>query len=317
MSANDLLYWMSARGQGSWQQFRAAVEELHLVGGEDDVRSDDEEAFGETFPLYMTLRLNLQRLGHAEFFGAAGEAEWRITPPTLALARTGTSFLGVLVGARSLKLMERVRTAINGHALETLGFPASPDRITIVADDLSSFRLFTERAHLFLQTDAPTSILASVPTIDHPAMLRAVKLPFGADWRVERFSASKLRWKSATRDEAKNSHFGLFRFSYRHTRLVCLCKLGKSFQVPGAVGKYLVLRARKARHVFSYNPSCGGSLSVPVALRPPFLIERALILCSGKLPTEAVSEDKKLHLRYSEIPEETAAFACSLLRQEL
>ena len=29
MSADALLLWMSARRQGSWQQFRAAVEELH------------------------------------------------------------------------------------------------------------------------------------------------------------------------------------------------------------------------------------------------------------------------------------------------
>jgi hypothetical protein len=30
VNANRLLLWMSARRQGSWSQFRAAVEELHI-----------------------------------------------------------------------------------------------------------------------------------------------------------------------------------------------------------------------------------------------------------------------------------------------
>jgi hypothetical protein len=33
LSLNDLLTWMSARGRGSWSQFRAAVEEFHLEAG--------------------------------------------------------------------------------------------------------------------------------------------------------------------------------------------------------------------------------------------------------------------------------------------
>lgn len=316
MSANNLLYWMSARGEGSWQQFRAAVEELHLVGEENAAANDEEEAFDETLPLYQTLRLNLQRLGHAEFFAGAGESEWRIAPPTLAVTRTCNGFLGVLSGARSLKLTERVVRAANGHSLETLGFPASPDQIRICAGDACLLRSVAERARLLLQMDAPMAILASLPAIDHPAILRAAELPFGTDWRIERFSASKLNWVSATHDEAKNSYLGLFRFSYRHNRVVCLCKLGRSFQVPGPVGKYLVLRTRRKRHVLSYDPT-GRNLSIPAALRPPFLIERALILCSGKLPTEILSGERKLYLRYLEMSRETAAFACSLLRQEL
>ena len=35
MSLNDLLLWLSAKGEGSWAQFRAAVERLH-VDAEDE-----------------------------------------------------------------------------------------------------------------------------------------------------------------------------------------------------------------------------------------------------------------------------------------
>ena len=74
MSANALLYWMSARQQGSWQQFRAAVEELHTTDeGERGSCDDGDAPDSSSLPLYHTLRFNLQRLGHAEFFAGAGE----------------------------------------------------------------------------------------------------------------------------------------------------------------------------------------------------------------------------------------------------
>src|SRR4051794_22880806 len=88
MSANSLLLWMSARRCGSWAQFRAAVEELHLrVDVEAEGEADDSpDQFA--LPLYQTLRFNFQRVGHAEFFGGAGDgAEWRVTPPAVAITR--------------------------------------------------------------------------------------------------------------------------------------------------------------------------------------------------------------------------------------
>src|SRR5574340_183927 len=106
MSANSLLLWMSARRHGSWAQFRAAVEELHLatdveVDGEDD---DAPDQFA--LPLYQMLRFNLQRVGHAEFFAGAGEgADWRVTPPSLAITRNARGWLGIVAGARSPALM--------------------------------------------------------------------------------------------------------------------------------------------------------------------------------------------------------------------
>src|ERR1700693_4891014 len=67
MSANNLLLWMSARSRGSWQQFRAAVEELHLDDGDAGAKEDDDSHDQFALPLYQTLRFNLQRVGHAEF----------------------------------------------------------------------------------------------------------------------------------------------------------------------------------------------------------------------------------------------------------
>src|SRR5437667_12890954 len=65
MSANKLLLWMSARREGSWQQFRAAVEELHLAESDPAMATEGEDTADQAaLPLYQALRLNLQRLGH-------------------------------------------------------------------------------------------------------------------------------------------------------------------------------------------------------------------------------------------------------------
>ena len=68
MSLNDLLTWMSARGSGSWSQFRAAVEELHVEPG--DTEEDGENANDATagdLPVYQSVRFALERLAHVEF----------------------------------------------------------------------------------------------------------------------------------------------------------------------------------------------------------------------------------------------------------
>jgi hypothetical protein len=66
MTPNELLLWLSARKQGSWPQFRGAVERLDLM-------ESDEAGQDTALPLHQRVRLNLERLGHAEFDAAGCE----------------------------------------------------------------------------------------------------------------------------------------------------------------------------------------------------------------------------------------------------
>jgi hypothetical protein len=104
VKANELLLWLSARREGSWQQFRAAVDELHLDDGENAPSQDDD---GE-FPLHQELRLNFEQLAHVEFFAHGCEDGWRIVPPTLAAHPMASGVRAVLCGARSPALRERI-----------------------------------------------------------------------------------------------------------------------------------------------------------------------------------------------------------------
>ena len=55
MKADELLFWLSARHEGSWQQYRAAFEKIH----EDDIETSAE--INREFPLYQQFRLDLER----------------------------------------------------------------------------------------------------------------------------------------------------------------------------------------------------------------------------------------------------------------
>lgn len=318
MSANSLLLWMSARRSGSWAQFRAAVEELHL-GADAEVDGEGDDAPDQfALPLYQTLRFNLQRVGHAEFFAGAGDgAEWRVAPPVLAITRHQCGLLGVVAGARSLSLMDRLRSAAARHRAEIRVFALAsyPDQILITAETRDTLASTAEEAGFFLQDDAPAALLASLPPVDDPRVRYHTELPFGSDWRTERFSPEDLVWRSAKLDDARAVSAGLFRFSLRHQRHVLFCCRGAVARIPGQVGKYLVLRRRR-RQVLRYDAP-KRTLSMPTSCRPPFLIERALIMCSGLIPSYDGGGPRGGCLQYAEIPEDIARLAAALLRQEL
>ena len=314
MSANALLLWMSARRQGSWQQFRAAVEELHVGGNGDSVEEDDNGPDQFALPLYRALRFNFQRLGHAEFFAGAGESEWRVTPPCLAVCQTSAGWLGILVGARSRRLLQRL-DAVTGLAThEVVEYPAHPDQIIFTATDLAALQDVARGASVSVQMNAPAALLASLPSVDDPSLRHPRQIPFGVGWRIDRFSATSLGWRTASLDDVCTVRRGLFRFSLGHQRYTLFCTHGVAYSIPGQVGKYLVLSRRKRRQVLSYDAQrC--SLSVPASCRPPFLIERALVLCSGRPPDYEGGARGGL-LRYTDISHGVASFAAALLRQE-
>lgn len=315
MSANSLLLWMSARREGTWQQFRAAVEELHLP--ETEIGSETEEREGRggrnELPLYHELRFNLQRLGHAEFFSGAGEMDWRVTPPCLAISQQPQGSLGVVTGARSRNLFGRLSSAA-GKILEVAKTDACPDFLRIHAKNPGDLELIGRETGLAVQRDAPAMILMNLPPVDEPAVRRPDELPIGSDWRIEQFSVPDLGWRPAVRADAEEARWGVFRFSWRYRWHVFLCTNGSVFAVPGQVGKYLALRHTRRKKILRYDPGVL-RLTVPLSCRPPFLVERALILCSGSLPSLEAGAKGKALLHYTNVPGDIAGLVAALLRQ--
>jgi hypothetical protein len=84
----------------------------------------------------------------------------------------------------------------------------------------------------------------------------------------------------------------------------------KTFEMPRALAMYTLLRRRR-RDVLCYNRDAA-ALSVAAICRPPRLLERALVLCSGLPPAFANGQ-----LTYLEVPPEVVRLAAELLRQPL
>src|SRR5690242_9562936 len=105
MSPNELLLWLSARKEGSWRQFLTAIERLDLISSTADQAS--------SFPLHQRVKSNLQRLAHVEFNSPHQEKDWRIVPPVLAISSHQGRATGILCGARTQRLLQKVEAAAN------------------------------------------------------------------------------------------------------------------------------------------------------------------------------------------------------------
>ncbi len=306
MRANELLLWLSARREGSWQQFRQAVEELHSFDGEADSQSNDD------FPLHQQLRLDLERLAHVEFFSDDSKFRWRIAPPTLATHTSASGVRGVFCGARSPALRERVIRDAQKFNCEILGSFNVPDVIRILAGDVAALMELATEIGIRFQHNAPLAILSHLPPCDPPSRTcSASEFPQGRDWAIYEFDTAKLAWCKVERREAQAHRFGLFRFliHFQRPRYFLRWK-NETSEMPRALAMYALLR-RHRHGVLRYNLDAT-ALSLPAICRPPRLLERALVLCSGLPPAYANGQ-----LTYPEVPSEIARLATELLRQPL
>lgn len=312
MSLDHLLLWISAKGQGSWSQFRGAVEELCV---EQDAESsgvvddaDRSDAIGSDLPLYQRNRFALQRLGHVEFFSNEAEHGWRVVPPVVALLPSNSGE-GILCGARFSDLFESLDRVDDVDIIRT-DAPGMPQRIEIRGTS-HAVSLAASRLGLLVQANAATAILSAVPFVRDPAAWIRTTIPETQGWTVHRFSSSRLGWTESTRTDATKMRTGFFRFVMKYQRFYYLRWCDYTYRVPVEVGKFVVMR--KTRDLVAYDAATR-TLSVPVSCRPPLLIERALILCAGLLPAfDAPSR----RLKYTCIPPIVARLTAQLLCQEV
>jgi hypothetical protein len=312
MTPNELLLWLSARTAGSWPQFRGAVETLDLASS-----CIDEEQDGR-LPIHQRVRFNLERLGHLEFDVADCENGWRVVPPTLSLTQNGRGVLGVLCGARSLRLLDRIARAASGLIFERVPEMDCPDIIRIHAPESTPLIELAKNEGIQCQPDAPTALLSNLPAIDATRAWRRESLPAaGKDWDVKQFvpESRAVTWRQTTLLEANSSDAqGLFCFTRFQMPQYFLRRGGETVRVSGAIGKYLVLSHRR-RRILRYDRN-QLRLTLPAILRPPLLTERALILCSGFPPTLTLRYKRPM-LTYRDVPEDVAGMTAEILRQEL
>ena len=310
---NELLLWLSARREGTWQQFRAAVEEL---------RSEDEDWEGKEnsssvqddndFRLHQRMRLSLECLAHAEFFANGCEEGWRIAPPILAAHPVLGGIQAILCGARSAALRERVLERGKDFSCEAVDHPGVPQVIRLVASCESALSGLATQVGVDIQLNAPLAILSYLRPCDTPSRRQPQsELPLGEGWRIREFDTRLVAWKSSERLRAQTARNGLFEFQLYDQWRYFLFSDGRTFELPRAIAVFALLRHRRGLVRYDTNTR---SLSMPGTCRPPRMLERALALCSGLPPS---FDSMTGRLTYAEVPPDVARFAAELLRQQL
>lgn len=313
MKANELLFWLSARREGSWRQFRDAVKELHSAQGVSEATEAVES--DNAFPLHQRLRLELKRLAHVEFFARDCENGWRVAPPTLAAHPVPGGTRAILCGARSPALVERAIRASKdaGCACETLVLDGVPDVIRVFAPNVAVMERAARHPGVGLQLDAPLALLSHLPPCDPPSRgHEQSEFPVGKDVRIREFDVAGLGWQRTDRQCAQAARTGLFEFQLYDRWRYFLRWAGGTFELPRAVGLYSLLR-RHRRRVVRFDARAR-TLSLPGVFRPPPLLERALVLCSGFPPSFDPATGV---LTYVDVPPDIALFGAELLRQRL
>lgn len=314
MNFNRLLLWLSAKGRGSWSTFRAKVEEL--CSEQDDVSPEESDDEGEEptgadsdLPIYQQARFAFQRLGHAEFYSAGTDNGWQVVPPTVAFP-SDKSTIGFLCGARSPALLQSLNH-LGSLAVGVIQPEGMPQLIRLQGASQEVVELCASKVGLKIQKSAPSTLLSVLPTVLDTTKWHRSEMPETPGWSVHRFSISRRHWIEASSSDAAKSYQGLFRFELKHQRFYYLRWHNCTYSTLVQIGKYAVIRRRL--RVLEYDARAQ-IFSTPLTFRPPLLIERALVLCSGQLgrlnPVKGV-------LEYSDVPQSVAAIAAQLLHQEI
>jgi len=311
MRANELLLWLSARREGSWQQFRAVVEELHSLENDSDLNGDSQTGDNE-FPLHQQLRLNLECAAHTEFFEHDSKYVWRIAPPVLAAHPATDGFRAVLCGARSLALRERVLSVGQECGCETVIRRGVPEVIRLAASNIDALSDAAAQAHVYFQPDASLAILSHIRPCNPPTRRSEQSVfPTSEGWRIREFDTGTLRWRASDRQRAQAVRAGVLEFSLYDDWRYFLRWSGGTFKLSRAVALYALLR--RHRGLLRYDEQIR-ALNLPGTCRPPRLLERALVLCSGFPPSFDPATSR---LTYADVPPDIARFVAELLRQPL
>jgi hypothetical protein len=225
---------------------------------------------------------NLTALRHIELLESSS---WRVAPPTLACIPNAASsaFSAVLCGARTAGLLSKLGSACqnSGATIQTSPQPEGPARILVSAPSVDGLANAAAQAGILFQQDAGYTLLACLPSIGAwPRQL--CELPRGKVGLVKRFSGREARWLPTTLDKAQSSAKGFYRIQ-RDWDWVNILKLGQRecASIDERAGR--LLTAAKHRHaVWTVDDR---TFSLPGTLLPPAYIARALVLCSGLLPS--------------------------------
>lgn len=286
---NELLLWLSATGAGTDATFRRKASELvPTARGGPAAHSRALWALGG--------------LAHCEF-GDAADGGWRVAPPVLAAGALQGEVSAILCGARSAQLLARVGAAA-AERVSIEARPGAPDLVGVHAGSAADLIGIAREAGVPVQWNAPLAMLAAFRS-ESLCSLPETALPSGG-WTVWRFSRSRMAWVDSSVAEAGRMRRGLFRFRSEYATRHVFRQAGVTRDAPPSIAKYWLLGRRQRAMRLDLSR---GLVSFPAIARPPGLVDRALVMCSGRLPEIADGR-----LTYTGVTAPVAAAVSAALR---
>jgi hypothetical protein len=269
---NDLLYWLSAYGRGTWQQFRAACQELGL---------DPKGEYARR------IVRRLRSLGHLEFTNEG--QNWFISPSCLVETSTGEEeYCVFLAGQRSPHLIQNLQQVAQVES-EPHPYGNAPEVVRVVftsQDDAEDFtKSFTQQHHLVhLVGRADLRIASALPDlVSWEASLPALSLVKGnytyEQWINNGFYPIELPKETGL---YQLTHIST-RFEHPQLTLFYNAEKDRWHKSDWYGLRYLMLRRTGEICDFHYDEHLN-TLSIAKDQRLPDLYERSLILASGRLP---------------------------------
>jgi hypothetical protein len=263
-----LLDWVSERGEGTWQEFRAAYEWL----------ADSSQ--GESRTPGFAMRM-LSTLGHVEIDWTAGQ--WAAAPPVLTILPDAGAH-ALLTGGRTRTLKRSLDELLEDDddlfKFEILQ-PDAPTAVWIECDDESDIKRLADALGIRYEYSVAERLSRLLPTLDsYLATVPSTRCP--KRYGVMAFDVEALRWHS-TDDDGEP---GLYQYESYGPPMFRLINDGQVFAVDLATGVYAALCRWGGNRLRYMDQSVNGELWVHLAAPLPTLQARAAALCTGLAPVK-------------------------------
>jgi hypothetical protein len=285
--SDELLYVISAKKEMSWSSFKQIFDYLYILN--INTYSENEEKISDT---RLSIVNFLNSLAHCEFHFDENNRRVYATPPALIRLPCAGFPQAILVGSRTLKTIEKLKSAckiigenINIDVKEQGSeLVLVPKRIVVQTEDISELPEIASRLAInFIETPPAWSLLNFSASLQDYLDTCQWSNESELNWKRHTFDPSSLKFFSSTEIildiNMSNVRLSQYEHPYSNTTIHYLWRNEKNTKVDRDWGRYAVLEAKKI-NVIIYDKH-KFMMAVPVNARLPRLLERALTLCSG------------------------------------